>query len=397
MKVTHPGRYDDPIDDDAVHGAVTVPSEPVGSVISHYPTTDIMRFQLDRLEDVYASTRREPLGQSFVRGHALPPDLASGAVPFGVPGEVKPTSSVVKDLVFPPEKDTPMLGDDRGSDAHRMYVKTHGAYAPGERVSRDYDWAAAGVDPTRDAFGATTTKGEQILDGVAKAINPLKDATSKAASAVIVNKRAEAARAINKDPLGAPRRLGTGLPTPPPDHAFGAPSRRAGADDADEWDAGRLIKGDYAAEDQAPDPTIGKSMTFQGYRRGGEWDATNASRAYGVPSTRRDLAPPPGELRGLADTTSYGDEATAAALINPGYGADRGVVESDYAEAMAAEEMKALYAATGIPVGDGEFEAAFREAAGIDGIATGPNQVATLATFQAVRVRKMTETAVMAR
>ena len=262
MKVTHPGRYDDPIDDDAVHGAVTVPSEPVGSVISHYPTTDIMRFQLDRLEDVYASTRREPLGQSFVRGHALPPDLASGAVPFGVPGEVKPTSSVVKDLVFPPEKDTPMLGDDRGSDAHKMYVKTHGAYAPGERVSRDYDWDAAGVDPTRDAFGATTTKGEQILDGVAKAINPLKDATSKAASAVIVNKRAEAARAINKDPLGAPRRLGTGSrrrrPTTRSARRAAAPApttRTSGTREAHQ--------GDYAAEDRAR-TRRSKSTTFQG-------------------------------------------------------------------------------------------------------------------------------------
>ena len=295
MKVTHPGRYDDPIDDDAVHGAVTVPSEPVGSVISHYPTTDIMRFQLDRLEDVYASTRREPLGQSFVRGHALPPDLASGAVPFGVPGEVKPTSSVVKDLVFPPEKDTPMLGDDRGSDAHRMYVKTHGAYAPGERVTRDYDWAAAGVDPTRDAFGATTTKGEQILDGVAKAINPLKDATSKAASAVIVNKRAEAARAINKDPLGAPRRLGTGLPTPPPDHAFGAPSRRAGADDAGDGTRG-AHQGDHAAEDRAPDPTIGKSMTFPG-TGAAQWDAAAPRRLRRAVDAAGPRASPRGASR----------------------------------------------------------------------------------------------------
>jgi hypothetical protein len=49
------------------------------------------------------------------------------------------------------------------------------------------------------------------------------------------------------------------------------PSRRF-----EEWSAGRLIKGDYPAAEQAPDPDLGKSL-HQGYRNisgaGGEASA----------------------------------------------------------------------------------------------------------------------------
>ena len=69
----------------------------------------------------------------------------------------------------------------------------------------------------------------------------------------------------------------------------------------------------------------------------------------------------------MADATSYGNEATAAALVNPGYGAERGVVETDYEVAYGREEMRAFYAATGIPLGEDEFEAAFAAAAAAEG------------------------------
>ena len=46
-------------------------------------------------------------------------------------------------------------------------------------------------------------------------------------------------------------------------------------------------------EDQAPDPQIGKSMTRQGYAyEPASVLGTDDGRTFGVPSTRRDLAPP---------------------------------------------------------------------------------------------------------
>lgn len=374
----HPGLADDVVPD-VIFGARTVPSEPVGDVIATYPTTDLMRFQLDRLEDVYASTRREPLGKTYVRGHAIPSGLGE-TIPFGAPGGVDARSSAAKELVFPRGADAAVMeGDADSSDAHAMYVKTHGNYAPGERRRRGYDWNAAGVDPDAATFGAATAIGE---DGAAKALNPLKDETLRAMSATIVNARAEAHREMAHDALGKVKRLGRGERLPA-DFVYGAPSRAPTADGELEWDAGRLIQGEYTEEEQAPDPTIGKTMRHQGYKY--EPTAVNPERVYGVPSVRTDLAPKDTAARGLADATSYGNEATAAALVNPGYGAERGVVETDYEVAYGREEMRAFYAATGIPLGEDEFEAAFAAAAA----AEGGGDACTLGTFQRARVQLM--------
>ena len=169
----------------------------------------------------------------------------------------------------------------------------------------------------------------------------------------------------------------------PADFVYGAPSRAPTADGELEWDAGRLIQGEYTEEEQAPDPTIGKTMRHQGYKY--EPTAVDPERVYGVPSVRTDLAPKDTAARGLADATSYGNEATAAALVNPGYGAERGVVETDYEVAYGREEMRAFYAATGIPLGEDEFEAAFAAAAA----AEGGGDACTLGTFQRARVQLM--------
>ena len=155
-KVLHPGFADDPSVDHLVHGARTVPSEPVGEVLaSQYPSNPVLRFRRDVAEASYASKTREPLGKSFVRGHVLPEGLGTRKG-FGVESNVAPTSSVVKDMVFPPKQgdfgSVLLLGDALGSDAHRMYVASHGTYAPGERlivVSRDLGARARGsIYPT---------------------------------------------------------------------------------------------------------------------------------------------------------------------------------------------------------------------------------------------------------
>jgi hypothetical protein len=199
-----------------------------------------------------------------------------------------------------------MLGDANTSDAHAMYVKSHGNYAPGERRDRGYDWNAAGVDLGTTRFGRSTkpdaleTMQRLLRDQSAPAatveqtINPLKDATKRNAvtGAVIVDLKSETARAMNWDPLGRSKPLGTGI-TVDPFKVHGAPSRTRDDNGELEWDAKRLLAGDYSVEDQAPDPQIGKSMTRQGYAyEPASVLGTDDGRTFGVPSTRRDLAPP---------------------------------------------------------------------------------------------------------
>ena len=336
-RIVHLGAADDAIPEHIVFGAATIPSEPVGDVIASYPSSELARWTLDRSEDVYASVRREPLGRGYTRGHALPDGLGT-TKGFGVDGEVAPTSSVVNGLIFP--KDTEYLaGDAETSDAHKMYVKTHGNYAPGEQKRRDYDWAAAGVDPNATTFGAVDTAKYDQFEGVAKALNPLKDETMPHYSASIVDARVEAFNATNRDELGKVKNLGLGEEIPD-GHVFGAPSRKT-----IEWDAGKLIKGDYSEEAQLPDADLGKSMKHQGYvydpsdRSAAALPAgADPSRAFGVPSTRRDLAAiREKSTRSVADVTNYGDEPSASAIIFPPNGADRGVEEGDYLATYDAE------------------------------------------------------------
>jgi hypothetical protein len=290
-----------------------------------------------------------------------------------------------------------------------MYVASHGAYAPGEQRRRGYDWNAAGVDPETTTFGVSTKtnrNGVETVEAlkldpyapaltVEQSINPLKDATRRnvVTGVVVVDARSEARRAATHDALGKSKPLGTGIAVDPA-VVHGAPSRTRDENGELEWDAGRVLRGEYSEADQAPDPSIGKSTTRQGYRF--EPDpphARDVQRAFGVPSTRRDLAPP--SLRSVADEIAYGDEATAAALVNPGYGAERGVVESDYGEAFGEARMRRFYEDAGVldPDADdgGFFSATFAAAAAEDAargkVANG--DVATLGTFQRARVRMM--------
>lgn len=112
-------------------------------------------------------------------------------------------------------------GDEPGTTAHALYVRTHGAFAPGEQRRRPYDWAATGVDPAATRFGAVAKA--DVVNGVGKALNPgLDDAAAKEAQ--IVSARVEEHRLTNGEILGAPRRLGAGDRSLPPGFTFGKPS-----------------------------------------------------------------------------------------------------------------------------------------------------------------------------
>ena len=68
-------------------------AESAASCFKSYPESDMMRWTLDRAEDVYQSTVREPLGKSWVRGHQLPEQLGT-TVPFGRAVNAKQNSAV---------------------------------------------------------------------------------------------------------------------------------------------------------------------------------------------------------------------------------------------------------------------------------------------------------------
>lgn len=111
--------------------------------------------------------------------------------------------------------------DEPGTAAHSRYVRTHGAFAPGEQRRRPYDWAVTGVDPDSHRFGATDKA--IITNGVGKALNPNLDEDAPKGMA-IVNRRVEEHRLTNGEVLGEPRRIGAGDRNLPPGFTFGKPS-----------------------------------------------------------------------------------------------------------------------------------------------------------------------------
>ena len=308
-RVVHPGTADDAIPT-MTFGVKSVLGEPAADVMATYPRSELDQWRLERTEDVYASTRREPLGKSFVRGHQIPDKFNRTGFDSLGPWRPRPPSSRT------------WCSRPRGRPATRRTAKRTGCtssptgdYAPGEQ--RDPGYAAESFDRTA-TFGGK--ENDVVLEGVAKALNPLRDETQKTFSATIVNKAAEDFKATAGDELGRVRRLGAGERNVPEGFTYGAPSRRQDA--PPEPDAGTLIKGDYTEEEQAPDPTIGKSMRFQGYKFD-PMPLASPDRVFGVPCIRADLGPKDPMTKGLADTVNYGNEP-ARGCWEPRYGADRG-------------------------------------------------------------------------
>ena len=76
----------------------------------------------------------------------------------------------------------------------------------------------------------------------------------------IITKELADFKLTSQDQLGQPKNLGLGEKGVPEDHVYGKPTRTFV-----EWDAGRLMSGDYTQEEQEPDADLGRSLR-PGYR-----------------------------------------------------------------------------------------------------------------------------------
>jgi hypothetical protein len=63
------------------------------SCFKTYPESDMMRWTLERAEDVYHSSTREPLGRGWVRGHKLPEGHGT-EIPFGLKVNAKQNNAM---------------------------------------------------------------------------------------------------------------------------------------------------------------------------------------------------------------------------------------------------------------------------------------------------------------
>ncbi|KAH8051622.1 hypothetical protein JL720_15110 [Aureococcus anophagefferens] len=222
QRIIHPGLIED--FKDANHtaerfGKIKIVSDHVEDVlVQPGAESEFAQVKLTQKESTYHSIKREPLGQSFTRGHVLPSCVAEPGFQFG--------KKSVRE----------------GGDGSKVLI-----YNP---RTRGYDWG--GRDMNAHRFG--------VGDGSHVALNGLALGASAALRQGMDTEPITSTRVQNfnslQDKLGKTRNLGHGNHRPR-DHLYGKASVRGFG----EWDARCCITGDYAEEDREPDSDLGKTHT----------------------------------------------------------------------------------------------------------------------------------------
>jgi len=341
--ILHPGVADDR-DHERIHTYGR--AEPIGvkvhEVLNVAPKSMLIEKAIEKKEAIYLSHKREPLSKPYVRGHDLPEELKEEG--FGRPTPQDVAGDQTKELLHPRERIVPQ-------SEHRLYVKSHANYEPGEQRRRGYSWNSKDgqVDPAQYRFGAAVHKGEKL--GVAKAYNPTLDEEYKR-PAVVVEQTLENFREVTYEPLGSVKNLGHGNRNLPNNHVFGLPSQR----DA-EWGVRECI-GNYRDDEQQPDKDLGKSV------RPGWRNISPDGKLFGVPSIRSDIPAP--SLKSVADHQNYGDESGADTLLYPPRFADEGVTQGDFLEARTKDGLGSLFRSAGFDLSDELLDDAYVRAANLD-------------------------------
>eukprot|EP00803_Ostreobium_quekettii_P003040 evm.model.scf_1563.2 EVM.evm.TU.scf_1563.2 scf_1563:10976-23713(+) len=345
--VRHPGVAGDDVPK-GPFGVRTVAGEgdSAEALMRCYPESDLGQWLQERKESKYASATREPLGKSFVRGHKLPDGLGEEK-PFGILNRVRELEAAGQaGAAICPEDG--VIDDDVDPDTHRLYVTSHGSFAPGEQRRRNYCWDSAGINPAVHKFGAVDK--DDYREGVRKALNPESDPAILTAPKVVDKKVDEYQRAT-VDPLGRSKWASWGKGDPREGMTFGCPSVTFHQDGVD-----KLITGRYTKREQAPDADLGTSLR-EGWR-----NTAPEGKVFGIPTVRLDIPAP--TTQSVANTQNYGNEPGAHHLIHPTATADRGVNEEHYLKPWGRDQLRSLLDSCGMHMGDGDFEATFRSAGG---------------------------------
>ncbi|KAG7390435.1 hypothetical protein PHYPSEUDO_007958 [Phytophthora pseudosyringae] len=337
-RIAHRGLINDlkRIDPLTKFGVVTTGSEHVPEMLVSGPATEYQRINLAKLEANYASHKREPLGKTYLRGHKLPAQTQKPEFAFGISGTFCESA---KELLYP--STSARLQNSQENEA--LYKRSHGSVAPGEQTNRNYRWEAAKIDPAKHRFGVKPVG----RDGgeVAEILNPEMN-ESAVPPAVAPGHLAD--RRTLYDHLGKPKHLGAAdIDNLPSDHVFGVTTQ-------DSDSAWLCIQGEYSAEEQQPDPDLGRAVNH-GWR-----NATADARLFGIPTIRSDIPAP--ARRSVADGQNYGDDVSAQALLYPEEFASSGVANSEFAEPRNQKYLRVLFQKIGHTVPDEDFELIWKQA-----------------------------------
>jgi hypothetical protein len=301
----------------------------------------IEEYMQSRGEAIYYSVQREPLGSSYIRGHRLPEEKQKNG--FGK--KCARDEFDAKEIVFP------RWSDNDNEEEKERYKKTHGAYDPGEMISRKYEWPQKITANPHFRFGLTD-EGRigslQSGNGAKSVLYMDKEIDNTLPRTRIGQKTAENFREVANDQLATSRNLLQGQVPLPAGHSFGLKSG------ADMTHAGELVRGFYPPDEQQPDSDLGK-CTVKGRRN------FQTRRPFGVPTVRMDLDAPPHHKRSVASCTNYGDDHDAYGLLYPEKFGHRGVSDADFIQRRPASELRKLVEGAGYTLKDEQFQMLWNE------------------------------------
>jgi len=300
-----------------------------------------------RGEDVYHSTKREPLAKAFQRGHVFPdevhdPDFKG----FGRPLD---STMPAKEVMFPRDRQPDT------QEVKELYKRTHGSTDPGEGLDRKYDWPEHVKGNPIFRFGhanQTVAPGSGAKSALSMdcGVEPLS-----VPATLIVKDTLANFQEITSDHIGTSRNLmqlqshqNLGR-----HHSFGKPTS------TDPVSAGSLIHGNYSHAEQMPDADLGKCL-LKG-RRNFE------TEPRGVPSVRFDKVAPPLEKRSVANDTNYGDDLHAGSLITPTRFQFLGIFAEDFVQKRPVAEVASLLRGAGFCEEDEKLDAIVQRAGSEDG------------------------------
>jgi len=326
------------------YGVKTFKDEDVAENFKAGQVLGVAEYMISRGEAIYHSTTREPLGKSYVRGHALPAHTQEqGFRGFGVS---RRSLCGAKESIFPrgvaPES----------AEAHAQYCKTHGSHEAGEMALRRYEWPEAVTGNRHFRFGLVDDVDIGNRGAGAKRALTMDagDEHHAVLDTRIGTHRLENKRQVANDHLGTARSSRQGTLPVPPDHAFG--QRRAQG-----LDAGTLLRGFYSPEERLPDADLGACL-LPGRRN----YATTVP--FGIPSVRTDQlhrVPAPHQ-RPMANSTNFGDDPDAVDLIFPGKFNHRGVGDEDMCVRRDGQELRSILEGAGYYLDEGAFQEVFQAA-----------------------------------
>lgn len=277
----------------------------------------VAAYQNEVAESVYESSKKEPLGKPWSRGHSLKMLPEGFGNPSGTPQDGK---EVIYAIHQKPDTEENRL----------LYKYTHNNFNPGERIERKYRWPAETKD-SRFRFGHGLGQPQEGA-GARLALNWEVEDDGSVRKTRLVQKNAEDFRNVHHTKVYHKSHPMQGANGPPLDPDF----RHGVKSGISDYTAKSCIQGYYSLEEQLPDQDLGRCL------KPGRRNVTVATRAFGVPSVRTDIPAPPPDKRSIADNCSYGDECSAAALLNPQRFDDRGVPDRDFLIRRPKDELRAL-------------------------------------------------------